>query len=305
MTVELSPTFKVQKHPGHTRLRHIIMDDNSLNRFFNSISHVDVQKVEYIPLMRFYLADQLRKAMGEDFQHQVRELLHDRNTGGFTIGVQGQTDDRNEYIKFSTALTHLIGISNFDAMSGKFYATFDVRHVFESDTFLKSAYRRLELHTDGTFVEEPTDWLLMMKMSEESAKGGESRLTHLDDWKDLDTFSKDPLASHKFKFTYADRGSKNVNDIVYRSTFYNNNNNICISLNPTCTHPQTIEESLYLKDLHDSLENSDATIPVKLPVGDLVMINNHFWLHGREPFVENVNLNRQLLRQRGRFALNK
>ena len=44
----------------------------------------------------------------------------------------------------------------------------------------------LHLHTDGTFVDEPTDWLLMMKMIEQNARGGESRLLHLDDWKELD-----------------------------------------------------------------------------------------------------------------------
>ena len=42
-------------------------------------------------------------------------------------------------------------------------------------------------------------------------------------------------------------------------------------------------------------------IITELPVGSSVLSNNHFWLHGRKPFVKNKNLFRELLRIRGRF----
>ncbi len=77
-----------------------------------------------------------------------------------------------------------------------------------SDSYLRQAYRLFTLHTDGTFVDEPTDWLLMMKMVEQNARGGESRLLHLDDWKELDKYANHPLASHKF--TYKAPKSKNI-----------------------------------------------------------------------------------------------
>ena len=43
---------------------------------------------------------------------------------------------------------------------------------------------------------------------------------------------------------------------------------------------------------------------LKLSVGSSVVANNYFWLHGRQPFVENKNLLRELLRIRGKFPIN-
>ena len=71
-----------------------------------------------------------------------------------------------------------------------------------SDSYLRQAYRLFTLHTDGTFVDEPTDWLLMMKMIEQNARGGESSLLHLDDWKELDKYANHPLANHKFRIKH-------------------------------------------------------------------------------------------------------
>ncbi|MCM3762289.1 carbon starvation induced protein CsiD [Alkalihalobacillus oceani] len=301
MTIQIKGKFNAIPHPVHHRLKHIEIDDNALTQFLENIKHFNVERIEYVPFMRFALAVELRKVLGESFQEMLKEILHDRETGGFTIGVNNLTTNTDDYIKFSTALTHLIGIPNHDAMSNKFYAIFTVKHTFESDTYLRKAYRILELHTDGTFVEENTDWVLMMKMSEKGAVGGESRLLHLDDWDDLGKFSTHPLAAHKFKFSYADRGSKNIKDEVHSPSFFYDQNKVCIKYNHQCTHPQTISEALYLKDIQDSMENSSGTVSVGLPVGQLVIINNKFWLHGREPFVENPNLERRLMRQRGRF----
>jgi protein CsiD len=50
------------------------------------------------------------------------------------------------------------------------------------------------------------------------------------------------------------------------------------------------------------MEASSATREVPLPVGDLVVLNNYFWLHGRAPFKKHAALHRELMRQRGVFA---
>ena len=57
----------------------------------------------------------------------------------------------------------------------------------------------------------------------------------------------------------------------------------------------------YLQKLSDSLEESKNKVTTKLPVGSIIAANNYFWLHGRKPFKENQNLNRELLRIRGSF----
>lgn len=47
----------------------------------------------------------------------------------------------------------------------------------------------MELHNDGTYVEEITDYVLMMKIDEQNMQGGNSLLLHLDDWEHLTTIS--------------------------------------------------------------------------------------------------------------------
>jgi len=292
--------YEIKPHPHHQRLYHIELNTELLGQFFETFKEEGSQRLEYVPFMRFVMAGELRDLFGQSFVDAIRGILHDRETGGFTIGVQGVTTEAEDYVKFATALTHLVGASNFDAMSGTYYARFTVKDTDNSDSYLRQAYRLFTLHTDGTFVDEPTDWLLMMKMAERNAVGGESRLLHLDDWEELEKFSKHPLAS--YKFLYKAPASKNVEQVVYRPTFFEQNNGTCICFIDQFVQPETIEQARYLHELSDSMENSPATHALKLPVGDLVMLNNTFWLHGRAPFEKHPELYRELMRQRGVFA---
>ncbi len=85
-------------------------------------------------------------------------------------------------------MAHLIGRSNYDAMSGQYYARFVVKNVDNSDSYLRQPHRVMELHNDGTYVEEVTDYVLMMKIDEQNMEGGNSLLLHLDDWEHLESF---------------------------------------------------------------------------------------------------------------------
>ncbi len=82
-------------------------------------------------------------------------------------------------VKLATAVAHLIGRSNYDAMSGQYYARFVVKNVDNSDSYLRQPHRVMELHNDGTYVEEVTDYVLMMKIDEQNMEGGNSLLLHL------------------------------------------------------------------------------------------------------------------------------
>ncbi|MFG6115309.1 glutarate dioxygenase GlaH [Halobacillus sp. MO56] len=292
--------YKVEQHPKHHRLYHIEFENEVIDKFIEDLKDVSDEQLEYVPYMRLMAADKLVELVGEEFIQTIRGILHDRQTGGFTVGLQGRTKDDQDYVKFSTALTHLVGTPNFDAMSGKYYARFSVKHTDDSDSYLRQAYRTFTLHTDGTYVDEPTDWLLMMKFEEENAVGGRSRILHLDDWEEMDYFYNHPLA--KYKFIYKAPASKNVSEDILRQTFYENNNGPCICFIDQFVYPETIDQAKYLKDLSHSMENSPATTGLDLPEGDLIMLNNRFWLHGREAFEKNTELHRELLRQRGRFA---
>ncbi|WLR51034.1 glutarate dioxygenase GlaH [Bacillus tianshenii] len=292
--------FEVKEHPEHDRLYQIEFQKEAIQAFIEGTQNYSSESLEYVPYTRFLVAEQLLKATGPELQNTLRSILNDRATGGFTTGVQDITEDPEDYIKLSTALTHLIGTPNFDAMTGTFYARFTVKHTDDSDSYLRQAYRLFTLHTDGTFVEQQTDWLLMMKFAEENAVGGRSRLLHLDDWEELNKFYKHPLAKYKFK--YQAPPSKNVSKTVYRQTFFEQNNAPCMCFIDQFAFPETIEQAKYLQEMSDSLENDSSTIGLELPPGDLVMLNNTFWMHGREAFERNPNLHRELLRQRGSFA---
>ena len=186
-----------------------------------------------------YLLDQV----GEEFGEVLRNIVHDRESGGFTLGLEGVTENTDEYVIFATAISYLLGTPNHDAMSGKYYARFSVQDTDSSDSYLRQAYRLFTLHTDGTFVDEPTDWLLMMKMIEQNARGGESRLLHLDDWKELDMYVNHPLSSQKF--TYKAPKSKNIDQEIERLTFFNHNNKPGVCFIDQFVYPESIEQAKY------------------------------------------------------------
>lgn len=292
--------FQVQDHPDHPRIKHIIVDTGALEQFFSTVRSVDVQNLEYVPFMRFVLAETLRKAVGEGFAELLRQLATDRASGGFTLGVQGCASDPKDFVKFGTAVGHLLGPGNHDSMSGTYYARFFVKDTDSSDSYLRQAYRLFTLHTDGTFVDEATDWLLMMKFAEENASGGESRLMHIDDWADRQQFLDNPLGS--CPFVYKAPTSKNVEQQVERPVFFQSDYGLSMSFIDQFVQPRSSDEALYLYELSSSMEASSATKEVTLPVGDLVVLNNYFWLHGRAPFAKNPDLHRELMRQRGMFA---
>jgi protein CsiD len=298
---KVTENYEVRVHPQTNRLYHIQLSKESIVKFLGTVrlENFSVQHLDYTPYARHLVASYLLDQVGEEFGELLRSIIHDRESGGFTIGMQGISEKTDDFIIFATAISHLLGTPNFDAMSGKYYARFSVKDTDNSDSYLRQAYRLFTLHTDGTFVDEPTDWLLMMKMVEQNARGGESRLLHLDDWKELDKYANHPIANHKF--TYKAPSSKNVCQEIKRGTFFNYNNKPGICFIDQFVYPETIDQAKYLYDLSNSMENDEGVIELELPVGNLVVINNIFWLHGRAAFEKDLNLNRELLRQRGQF----
>ena len=185
-------------------------------------------------------------------------------------------------------------------MSGKYYARFFVKHEDESDSYLRKAYINMDLHTDGTYVNQITDWILMTKIEEKNVKGGETALLHLDDLENLKELSEDPLGRQNF--IWGSPKSKKVDYKVEHPVFKKDEKgNINISYIDQFPEPQNIDQGTFLQRLSDALEESDNKIMTELPIGSTVVCNNHFWLHGRKPFKINKNLSRELLRIRGSF----
>ncbi|PPR47162.1 MAG: hypothetical protein CFH19_00768, partial [Alphaproteobacteria bacterium MarineAlpha5_Bin9] len=180
------------------------------------------------------------------------------------------------------------------------YARFSIKHRDNSDSYLRKAYLNMDLHTDGTYVKEKTDWLMMTKLLETNVIGGETSLLHLDDWEHLDEMISYSVG---FKnFIWSSPKSKNINyKVKHPIFFYDNNKKIQISYIDQFPEPQNMKQGLFLQKLSNNLEESKNKVFVKLPTGSSIIANNSFWLHGRKPFKTNTKLNRELLRIRGIF----
>ena len=284
------------------RIINIKIEDEIIDKLIFPFKKFDITALEYKPFTRFTLAKSLDDSTGEKLGKFINSVLRNRDTGCFIIGPKNKSKkiDNNFLIKLSTAVTHLLGNPNFDSMAGKYYARFHVKHEDNSDSYLRKAYTNMDLHTDGTYVKEKTDWLLMLKMEEENVQGGETAMLHLDDWEHLDSLTNDKVG--KQKFIWGSPKSKNVDYKVEHPVFSEDENGKPqISYIDQFPEPQNMKQGIFLQKLSDSLEESKNKIITELPVGSAVLANNYFWLHGRKPFKENKNLSRELLRIRGSF----
>ena len=296
------PGFEINFHKQSKRIYEIKIEDQILEKLLFSFNKFDLTALELKPFSRFTIAKSLDDLADSKLGKLFKEILHDRSTGCFTISPKNKDFklDDNFFVKFSTAVAHLLGNPNHDAMTGKYYARFQVRHEDSSDSYLRKAYKNMDLHTDGTYVKEVTDWLLMSKLEEKNAEGGETAMLHLDDWEYCDELLNDPVATEKL--LWGSPKSKNIDYKVEHPVFSKDKNGRPqISYIDQFPEPKNMSQGNFLQKLSDCLEESKKKIITKLPVGSSVVANNHFWLHGRKPFKENRALLRELLRIRGAF----
>ena len=293
----------VGRHPAGGRLLDVKMGGEPLAMARALFDKVELLDLEYKPFLRFELADNFDRLFGGGLGTLLRAALQDRDTGALLVRPENADEwagDSELLVKLSTALSHLAGPANFDDMAGKYYARFEVRFEDDSDSYLRKAWKKLDLHTDGTYVRERTDWLLMMKMREENADGGESVLLHLDDWEECGEFFAEPAGRQNF--LWGSPRSKNVGYTVEHPVFSADaHGRPLIAYIDQFPQPQTMEQGLFLARLSRSMENSGGRMVFDLPPGGAIVSNNHFMLHGREAFRPAAGFCRELLRQRGVF----
>ena len=297
--------FDIFAHEKSKRIINLKIEDEIIDKLIFPFNKFNITALEYKPFTRFTIAKSLDDLTSNELGKLLNSIVGDRKTGCFIIGpknINSKIDD-NFLVKLSTAVAHLIGIPNHDSMYGKYYARFHVKHEDDSDSYLRKAYTNLDLHTDGTYVNEKTDWLLMTKIKEKNVEGGETVMLHLDDWEHCKELSNDPIG--KQNFSWSSPKSKNVDYKVEHSVFSEDSEGRSqISYIDQFPEPKNMEQGNFLQRLSDGLEESKNKIITKLSTGSVLVVNNYFWLHGRKPFKENKNLNRELLRIRGSFFIN-
>jgi len=297
--------FSFLSHKGSPRLQLLTIDNEVIDKFIKCIDHLDVQSIEYKPFLRFYIANCLNELTKNTLGLCLLDILKNRQTGAVLLQYENDKSLVGEqFIDFnillSTAVSHLIGLPNLDSMSGKFYARFSVKNEDNSDSYLRQAHRRMELHNDGTYVKEKTDWVIMQKILELNVEGGGSLLLHLDDWDELEKFHSHPVAKEDIQW-----GSPSSKNISYKTThpifIEEEGEEPIMSFIDQFAEPANMNQGLYLYELGESLEKDSNTYNIKLSEGSMLIINNYFWLHGRDMFFANKDLHRELLRQRGLF----
>ena len=298
--------FSLTPSSQSPRLLELRFPKATVDAFVEAVAQWPVQALEYKSFLRFQVGNVLDQICEGTLRPVLVNVLTDRETGGLLITPEGLEDvsQAEDMVKFSTAVAHLLGRSNFDAMSGQYYARFVVENVDNSDSYLRAPHRVMELHNDGTFVNQITDYVLMMKIDEKNMEGGNSLILHLDDWADLEKFYNHPLARRSMRWTAPP--SKNVKEDVFHAIFDTDEVG-----RPTMRYidqfvqPENFEEGVWLYELGESLETSSQKLSVPVPVGSFLLINNLYWLHGRDRFTPHDGLRRELMRQRGYFSYQK
>ena len=298
--------FDISQHEKSSRIVNIKIEDEILEKLIFPFNKFDTTALEYKPFTRFTIAKSLDDLTNNKLSLLLNSIINDRSSGCFIISPKNINTKINDIflVKLSTSIAHLIGTPNHDSMAGKYYARFVVKHEDRSDSYLRKAYTNMDLHTDGTYVKEITDWLLMTKIEEQNVEGGETVILHLDDWEHCDDLFKNPVG--KQDFIWGSPKSKNINYKVEHPIFIEDSKKRPeISYIDQFPEPKNMEQGTFLQELSDSLEESKKKIIIKLPVASSIIANNHFWLHGRKPFKENKDLSRELLRIRGKFFENR
>jgi len=299
------PGFNISENKISKKIIDIKIEDEILDKLIFPFNKFDITALEYKPFTRFTIAKSLDDLTLNKLGVLMNSIIRDRNTGCFIIGPNkiNHKIDNNFLVKLSTSISHLIGNPNHDSMTGKYYARFHIKHEDKSDSYLRKAYINMDLHTDGTYVNEKTDWLLMTKFQEKNVTGGETSLLHLDDWEHCEDLFKEPIG--KKNFIWSSPKSKNVTYKVEHPVFSSDKEGRSqISYIDQFPEPKNMAQGIFLQKLSDALEESKNKVIIKIPVGSTIVANNYFWLHGRKPFKENKDLSRELLRIRGSFFIN-
>ena len=297
--------LQISQNKKSQRIIDIQFKDELIDKLIFPFHKFDITALEYKPFTRFTIAKSLDDLTENKLSRFLNLIIRDRKTGCTIFKTNNKNKKINDIFltKLSTAISHLVGIPNYDAMYGKFYARFHIKHDDASDSYLRKAYTNMDLHTDGTYVKEKTDWILMTKIEEKNVQGGETSLLHLDDWEHCEELSNDPIGRQNF--TWDSPKSKNINYKVEHPIFSDDEEGKPqISYIDQFPEPKNMEQGNFLQRLSDALEESKNKVITDLPIGSVVLANNYFWLHGRKAFKENKNLTRELLRIRGSFFIN-
>jgi protein CsiD len=116
----------IAENSSSKRIIDIKIKDKIVSGLASLFNNFDLTAIEYKPFTRFTVAKYLDDLTNNELSKYLNDILRDRKTGCFIIGPETVTNETNDIflVKLSTAITHLIGNPNYDAMAGKFMHVF-------------------------------------------------------------------------------------------------------------------------------------------------------------------------------------
>ncbi|HHF0524160.1 TPA: carbon starvation induced protein CsiD [Legionella anisa] len=284
-------------------MRRIEIDRELWGYFLKETDNFDPIILEKRPYSRFIIAHKLQEILGQSTVNMLVHTVQSHEFGGVFITYPYEEYDFSHHLRLATAVAYTLGVAYFDEMSQHYYAAINLGPNTQGDSFLSEPYHDLRLHTDGTFYKKPVEWVVLIKTKQHDVDGGELTLHHLNDLEALDTFLSHPLALAPFLFEAS--ASKQLNARVQQAIFFEKNGMLGIRFSDQFCQPQSLEQALFLHHLSDCFEQSDARLVDFFPPGQVVILNNSCWLHGRLKIIPKLNFMRQLLRIRGAFTIEK
>jgi len=288
------------KKTGSSRIVEIMINEQQWELFVDETKDFNTTVLSKRPYSRFIVADCLKRALGDEYTELVIKTIHANHQGAVFIKYPFVDNQLCSHLKLATAFAYLLGQPYRDETTQTYFAAINLTHTTHGDSFLSEPYEDLRLHTDGTFYNKPVDWVILAKVIQTNIQGGELTLHHIEDLQELDSLLQNPLAFSPFLFEAS--ASKNVGKVCNQSVFFKKNGQLSIRFSDQFAQPKNKEEAFFLHDLSESLENSPNRLIFPFPVGQLVILNNFSWLHGRLKMKEKSNFMRQILRIRGSFS---
>ena len=122
--IEKIDGFEIYSNEKSKRIINIDISDEVLNKLIFPFNKFDITALEYKPFTRFTIAKSLDDLSDNNLSKFLNKIIRDRNTGCFIIKPKKLIPKIDEIflVKLSTAIAHLVGIPNHDAMAGKYYA---------------------------------------------------------------------------------------------------------------------------------------------------------------------------------------
>ena len=254
---------------------------------------------------------------------QLRGLLRDRNCGACVIEFpQGREQDP----QFVTFVSYLISSSlgtilqetrntNALPMSGLDFVQIQLRSLakYSADGMhFDNPHLCWPLHTDRCLHQDVGDFLTVCKLKESEDPGGAIRLLHIDDFSRCDEFLQNNLAKTplgwkgevRFAPLSRQREARASSEVLAPVFTEDSVAGLCVRFTDhRFRRPKSVEQSAYLDALGQAFSDEANTVPsFTLPVNAMYVVNNRWYLHGREGFRVNSQFERVLLRYCGNFA---